>query len=147
MEEKIHILYIIDFGFSHKYRSSRTGKHIKYIDKKFVIGSLAFQSINANIGYEQSRRDDLESLGYMLIFLANNNLPWMEIGTLNINTRERIQKTYNLKKAISVEKLCKGLPEEFVEYINYIRKLKFEEDLNYENYFFQFYLKIKKKMI
>jgi len=79
-----NIIYIIDFGFSHQYRSSRTGKHIKYINKKIIIGSLAFLSVNANIGYEQSRRDDLESLGYMLIFLANGDLPWLHIEHLNI---------------------------------------------------------------
>jgi len=127
-----HIIYIIDFGISKKYRSSRTGKHIKYINNKVTIGSMNFLSINANIGYEQSRRDDLESLGYMLIFLANDNLPWMRFEDSNINKRMKCLKIYNLKKAISAEKLCKGLPEEFTEYINYTRKLKFEEDPNYD---------------
>ena len=127
-----HIIYIIDFGFSHKYRSSRTGKHIKYINKKVAIGSMSFISINANIGCEQSRRDDLESLGYMLIFLATDNLPWMKVEELNINKRKKCLKIYDLKKTISVDKLCKGLPEEFVQYINYTRKLEFEEDPNYE---------------
>jgi serine/threonine protein kinase len=127
-----HIIYIIDFGFSHKYRSSRTGKHIKYINKKVSIGSLSFISINANIGYEQSRRDDLESLGYMLIFFANDNLPWMNFEDLNINKTKKCLKIYNSKKTISVEKICKGLPEEFIQYINYTRKLEFEEDPNYD---------------
>jgi len=127
-----HIIYIIDFGISKKYRSSRTGKHIKFINNKVTIGSMNFLSINANIGYEQSRRDDLESLGYMLIFLANDNLPWMGFEDSNINKRMKCLKIYNLKKAISAEKLCKGLPEEFTEYINYTRKLKFEEDPNYD---------------
>ena len=62
-----NIIYIIDFGFSHQYRSSRTGKHIKYKNRKLTIGSLSYLSINGNMGYEQSRRDDLESLGYMLV--------------------------------------------------------------------------------
>ena len=130
--EDPHIIYIIDFGFSRKYRSSRTGKHIKYINKKLAIGSLSFISINANIGYEQSRRDDLESLGYMLIFFANDNLPWMKFEDLNINKAKKCLKIYNSKKTISVEKLCKGLPEEFIQYINYTRKLEFEEDPNYD---------------
>ena len=127
-----HIIYIIDFGFSHKYRSSRTGKHIKYINRKVAIGSLNFISINANIGYEQSRRDDLESLGYMLIFLATDFLPWMRIEELNISKRMKCLKIYNLKKSISVEKLCKGLPEEFAQYMNYIKNLEFEQDPNYD---------------
>jgi len=127
-----HIIYIVDFGFSHKYRSSRTGKHIKFTKKKVVIGSFNFLSINANIGYEQSRRDDLESLGYTLIFLLNDNLPWMKFENSNINKRQKCLKIYNIKKSISAEKLCKGLPNEFTEYINYTRKLEFEEDPNYD---------------
>ena len=125
-------IYIIDFGFSKKYRSSRTGKHIKYINKYVAIGSMSFISINANRGYEQSRRDDLEALGYMLIFLANDNLPWMSIEDLNINKRMKCQKICGIKKAITVENLCKGLPEEFANYVYYTRKLEFEEDPNYD---------------
>ena len=125
-------IYIIDFGFSKKYRSSRTGKHIKYINKYVAIGSMSFISINANRGYEQSRRDDLEALGYMLIFLVNDNLPWMSIEDLNINKRMKCQKICDVKKAITVENLCKGLPEEFANYVYYTRKLEFEEDPNYD---------------
>ena len=125
-------IYIIDFGFSRKYRSSRTGKHIKYANKYVVIGSLSFISINANKGYEQSRRDDLEALGYMLLFLASDNLPWMSIEDLNINKRMKCQKICSLKNEISVENLCKGLPEEFANYINYTRNLGFEEDPDYQ---------------
>jgi serine/threonine protein kinase len=127
-----HIIYIIDFGFSKKYKSSRTGKHIKYANKNVVMGSLSFISINANTGYEQSRRDDLEALGYMLIFLVNDNLPWMSIEDLNINQRMKCQKILNFKKKISIENLCKGLPEEFVNYVYYTRKLEFEEDPDYD---------------
>ncbi len=62
------IIYLIDFGFAHKFKSSRTGKHIKFGRLSYFIGSEKFCSINANNYYQQSRRDDLESLGYMLIF-------------------------------------------------------------------------------
>jgi len=127
-----NIIYIIDFGFSHQYRSFRTGKHIKYINKKMVIGSLSFLSINANIGYEQSRRDDLVSLGYMLIFLANVYLPWMPIEHLNINRIDKHYRALSIKKSLNGKELCEGLPEEFVKYINYCRKLDFEEDPNYD---------------
>ena len=80
-----NIIYIIDFGFSHQYKSSRTGKHIKYQSKKHTMGSMSYLSINANKGNEQSRRDDLESLGYMLIFLATDNLPWLRIAKKFMN--------------------------------------------------------------
>ena len=127
-----NIIYIIDFGFSHKYRSSRTGKHIKYKFKKLAIGSLDYLSINGNMGYEQSRRDDLESLGYMLIFLATGSLPSLELGRSKININLKFYQISLLKEAISAEKLCEGLPEEFAKYINYSRKLDFEEEPNYD---------------
>ena len=127
-----NIIYLIDFGFSHQYRSSRTGKHIKCKSKTLTIGSLCYLSVNANLGYEQSRRDDLESLGYMLIFLAKENLPWLTIENLKVNNIIKFKKIYNLKKAISSAQLCEGLPEEFDKYISYCRKLDFEEDPDYD---------------
>ena len=126
-----NIIYIIDFGFSHKYRSSRTGKHIKFKNRKLTIGSLSYLSINGNMGYEQSRRDDLESMGYMLILLATGSLPWFKIEKSKINKKLKYYQISRLKKALSAEKLCEGLPEEFIKYINYSRKLDFEEDPNY----------------
>ena len=126
------IIYIIDFGFAHQYRSSRTGKHIKYKNRKITIGSLCYLSVNGNIGYEQSRRDDLESLGYMLIFLASGSLPWLEIEKSQINKKLKYYQISRLKKTISVEQLCEGLPEEFAKYINYSKKLDFEEEPNYD---------------
>jgi len=127
-----NIIYIIDFGFAHQYRSSRTGKHIKYINRKLTIGSLNYLSINGHTGYEQSRRDDLESLGYMLILLATGKLPWLDIEKSKIKKRLKYFKIYNLKKTLSVEKLCEGLPDEFAKYINYSRKLDFEEEPKYD---------------
>ena len=75
------IIYLIDFGFAHKYRSSRTGKHIKFRITNFICGSLKFISFNGNRTYELSRRDDLESLAYMLISLSKNDLPWSNLDT------------------------------------------------------------------
>jgi len=126
-----NIIYIIDFGFSHQYRSSRTGKHIKYSTKKEAMGSLSYLSINTSRGFEQSRRDDLESLGYMLIFLAKGNLPWLSIEDLEISKVMKFKKIYIFKKKLSTEKLCEGLPEEFAKFINYSRKLDFEENPDY----------------
>ena len=63
------IIYLIDFGLSKKYRSSRTGNHIKFSKPKRLTGTVRYSSANALTGKEQSRRDDLESIGYVLIFL------------------------------------------------------------------------------
>ena len=126
-------IYLIDFGFARKYRSSRTGKHIKFKNLKKAIGNLRYISINGNRGYEQSRRDDLEALGYMLIYLANNSLPWVnpEISKMD-NKVQKFAVTLRLKQSTKPEQLCTGLPIEFLKYINYCRNLEFEQDPNYD---------------
>ena len=140
-----NIIYVIDFGISKKYRSSRTGKHIKYTNLKRINGSFRYMSINCNKGYEQSRRDDLESLGYMLIFLAKGDLPWPDID--NNSKENRIIQTKKIcekKIKISPEELCSGLPTEFSEYVKYCKKLEFEEEPNY-NYIKNLFIEILKK--
>ena len=126
-------IYLIDFGLSHKYKSSRTGKHIKFNNLQKAFGNLKFLSVNGNNGYEQSRRDDLESLGYLLVFLFKNGLPWVNKETAKIdNKMKRYKEVYKIKKTISAEKLCQGLPDEFAKYIKYCRNLEFEQDPNYD---------------
>ena len=126
-------IYLIDFGFAHKYRSSRTGKHIKYKYINKIIGSMLFNSINEAKGYEQSRRDDLESLGYMLLFLALDYLPWFHIFIKKtIDEYDKYKLITEMKSSITPEKLCNGLPEEFACFINYCRNLEFEQDPNYD---------------
>ena len=126
------LIYLIDFGFSRKYRSSRTGKHIKYKWIKCAYGSLRYYSVNANRGYELSRRDDLESFGYMLVYLAKEYLPWISMEELDIDKDIKIEAIFKLKKSATPETLCKDLPEEFAEFIRYARNLKFEECPKYD---------------
>ena len=125
-----NLLYIIDFGMSKKYRSSRTGKHIKFKINKTASGTLSYMSIHHFQGYEYSRRDDLESLGYTLIFLMEKTLPWVKIEKHKISDREKYEKIYPIKMSITPEKLCEKLPNEFCKYLKYCRKLDFEERLN-----------------
>ena len=124
------IIYLIDFGLSKKYRSERTGKHIKYFLHKKMTGTARYASRNAIRGGEQSRRDDLECTGYVLIYLAKNNLPWQ--GLKEKDESKRFKQIYIIKQKIKPEILCSALPNEFCEYIKYIKKLQFEEDPNYE---------------
>ena len=125
-----NIIYVIDFGLSKKYRSSVTGNHIKYNKLKHFIGSLRYASVNSLKLREQSRRDDLESLGYMLIFLIKGTLPWDHIKI--DNKRSSYLKMSLFKKNILPEILCQNLPYEFVDYINYVRNLNFEDEPNYD---------------
>ena len=123
------LIYIIDFGLSKKYRSSRTNKHIKFSKNKPFNGTFNFSSINSMKGIEMTRRDDLESIGYMLIHLIKGKLPWSDY--LNKELGERFEIIYNIKKNISNEVLCKGLPSEMCEYMDYVKSLKFDEEPNY----------------
>ena len=130
------VIYIYDFGFAKKYRSSKTGKHIKFSKNSKFSVNLKFSSVNSMEGVESSRRDDMESFGYMLIYLYNQELPWEKFKTKNIN--EIGQKVYDMKKSIPINLLCKNLPKEMEEYMIYVKSLKFEEDPKY-NYKKKYY--------
>ena len=125
-------IYLIDFGFAKKYRSSRTGKHIRFSKTNFLIGSFAFASLNSVKGYEISRRDDLESFGYMLIYLAKGGVtPWSHNQYLE-DRNEAIKNIMKMKLEITDESLCKGLPNEFIHYLKYVKKLDFEQEPDYQ---------------
>jgi len=137
------IIYICDFGISQKYRSSQSGKHIKMTKlKKKIYLTLFYSSVNSLFGYQQSRRDDLESLGYILLHL-NKGLPWEKIKFINLD--EYRNKILSLKKNINLLKLCEDLPIEFYYYMKYVKELKFEENPNYNyltNLFFEVLYKL-----
>jgi uncharacterized protein YukJ len=77
------------------------------------------------LGYEQSRRDDLEGLGYVLIYFLRGKLPWQ--GLPAKTKKEKYDKIKEKKQNTTIEELCKGFPEEFTKYLNYCRSLNFED--------------------
>jgi serine/threonine protein kinase len=128
-----NIIYIIDFGFSKKYRSSRTGKHLKFAYTNTSIGSIFFSSRYAIRGYELSRRDDLESFGYMILYLAKGgNMPWTKQFDEKIDILKKVKEITKQKMEINDEKLCAGLPVEFVNYMKYVKNLDFEQEPDYK---------------
>ena len=130
LDNKSHIIYLLDFGLSKKFRSSRTHQHIKFSVNKKLTGTARYASINALKGCEQSRRDDLEAIGYVLMYFLRGSLPWQG---LHVNKGEdRYKKILMKKKGTSAEDLCKGFPKQFIEYINYTRNLEFEADPDYK---------------
>ena len=124
-----NVIYIIDYGLCKKYRSSKTGKHIqpKYI-KKF-IGTLKYASSNVIRGKESSRRDDLISLGYVLIHLYKRNLPW-NTAFKNLDRVDYLNLLHS-KETFDDGNLLHNLPEEMVDFLKYVNNLRFEQDPNY----------------
>eukprot|EP00826_Nyctotherus_ovalis_P023275 TRINITY_DN1789_c0_g1_i12.p1 TRINITY_DN1789_c0_g1~~TRINITY_DN1789_c0_g1_i12.p1 ORF type:complete len:351 (-),score=84.46 TRINITY_DN1789_c0_g1_i12:125-1177(-) len=123
-----NLIYALDFGLARQYMNSINKKHIPFCEDKKLVGTLNFISANTHAGMEQSRRDDMESLGYMLIYLAKGKLPWQY---LKLNTQSKYKELMDMKKSTSLNLLCEGLPTEFVTYLAYCRKLKFVEEPDY----------------
>ncbi|KAL4442787.1 hypothetical protein ABPG74_010676 [Tetrahymena malaccensis] len=123
------IVYLIDFGLIKRYKDPKTNKHIPFRDNKGLIGTARYVSVNTHIGLEQSRRDDFESLIYVLVYLVKGRLPWQ--GILAENKEKKHEKLKQQKVSISLEKLCEGMPNQFLQFCNLIRQLRFEDQPNY----------------
>ena len=127
-EEDNHI-YLIDFGLSRSF-ISEDGHHIPFKDKKGMVGTARYVSVNTHLGYEQARRDDLESIGYILIYFVKGTLPWQNLPAKN--KEEKYEKILDIKRKTTVEDLCKDLPKKFVDYFFYVRNLAFKAGPNYD---------------
>ena len=127
----ISTIYLCDFGLAKRFRDKKTGYHIPYINNKHFTGTPAFASVYTHLGCEQSRRDDLESLFYILIYLGTGSLPWK--GLKAKGKKEKYSKILYKKMNISNEELLKGLPQEFMTFLQSVRDLQFEQkpDYNY----------------
>ena len=123
-------LYLIDFGLAKKFRSSRTLKQFPLTKRKSLTGTARYASINALQGYEQSRRDDLESAAYVLMYLLRGDLPWQNIKIKG--KKDKYAKICNKKKEVTSQELCKNYPKEFAEILEYFKNLGYTEDPNYE---------------
>ena len=124
------ILYLIDFGLAKKFRSSRTLKQYPLTKRKSLTGTARYASINALQGYEQSRRDDLEAAGYVLMYFLRGDLPWQNIKIKG--KKDKYAKICNKKKEVSSQELGKNFPSEFAEILDYFKNLGYTEDPNYD---------------
>ncbi|XP_022740059.1 casein kinase 1-like protein 10 isoform X2 [Durio zibethinus] len=126
---KANQVYVIDYGLAKKYRDLQTHKHIPYRENKNLTGTARYASVNTHLGVEQSRRDDLESLGYVLMYFLRGSLPWqgLKAGT----KKQKYDKISEKKMLTPIEVLCKSYPSEFTSYFHYCRSLRFEDKPDY----------------
>ncbi|VDK38080.1 unnamed protein product [Taenia asiatica] len=127
--QRCNRLFLVDFGLAKKYRDSRTKVHIPFRDDKNLTGTARYASINAHAGHEQSRRDDIESLGYVFMYFLRGQLPWQ--GLRAATKKQKYERIYEKKLATSPEQLCRGYAVEFETYLQYARELVFEEPPDY----------------
>ena len=125
---KSNIIFLLDFGLSKRYKNIKNHQHIPYREGRPLTGTARYVSINTHLGIEQSRRDDLESIGYLLIFFLKGSLPWQGLKAGG----DKYQRIMEKKLQIPTEILCFGLPDEIVYYLNYCKSLRFEDRPDYD---------------
>ncbi|OHT09788.1 hypothetical protein TRFO_21129 [Tritrichomonas foetus] len=143
LDDLNHIIYLIDFGLSNQYYDPGLNIHIpKLTNYGGIIGTVRYTSVNVHSGVEISRRDDLISIAYILIYFLKGYLPWQSL------SKENRKQIYSMKCEYSPEKLCQGLPKEFETFLSSLYKLEFEERPDYEGYRKMFYeLMIKNNFV
>ncbi|CAL5199227.1 unnamed protein product [Lathyrus oleraceus] len=122
-------VFSIDFGLAMKYRDISTHRHVPYRENRNLTGTARYASMNTHLGIQQSRRDDLESLGYVLMYFLGGSLPWQGIkaGT----KKQKYEKISEKKGSTSIEALCRGYPTEFASYFHHCRALRFDDKPDY----------------
>lgn len=126
-------LYMADLGLAKLFIERKGRKHIEETRRRrSLTGTARYASVNAHHGKDQSRRDDMESALYVLVYLGKGRLPWQ--GIKGINKFHTYEKVCEAKARISTKDLCQGLPPEYHLFADYVRCLKFKERPKYEDF-------------
>lgn len=125
--------YLIDLGLA-RFFIDNEGNHKPIVFDKKMIGTLRYTSINVQDGIEASRRDDLISLGYILLYCYNGFLPWQtnQIHMSLTKQSEKLEFIKKTKREITLIELCKNMPYEFLLYMDYCNNLNYDDTPNYE---------------
>jgi serine/threonine protein kinase len=122
-------LYLVDFGLSVRYRD-REGKHRPLVTNHSFVGTPRYASLRTHMGYTLSRRDDIEQLVYVMIYLFRGRLPWSGLRIDDPDEKEKHIAT--MKANTPLDTICAGCPEAFRDVLNYARCMEFEEEPQYE---------------
>ena len=136
-EGRHNVLFLLDFGLAKRYKDATTGRHIHYRENKSLTGTPRFASINNHLGIEQSRRDDIESLIYVLVYLARGSLPWQGIKVpshIKDARRYKNKKILECKMITTAQQLCRALPRCLETILVETRSLRFEERPKYKEW-------------
>ena len=128
LSKRSSLLYLIDFGLAKRYRNPKTHEHVVYKEGKKLSLNLKFSSINTHSGIEYTRRDDLISVAYLLIYLLRGELPWQ---TLKYKGKQSEELIKDKKISVNVDELVADHPAEFKTFLAYCLNLKFDEEPDY----------------
>jgi serine/threonine protein kinase len=135
------LIYILDFGLVKRYRDGETKRHIGYSENKQLVGTLRYASLSSHLGIQQSRKDDLEELGYILVYFQKGSLPWQTNQKvvppplplqLPTDPKQKYRDVIQDKLYIPLETICQDLDPAFTKFLRYARALDFDEDPDYK---------------
>eukprot|EP01129_Flabellula_baltica_P017487 TRINITY_DN9700_c0_g1_i1.p1 TRINITY_DN9700_c0_g1~~TRINITY_DN9700_c0_g1_i1.p1 ORF type:complete len:341 (-),score=69.95 TRINITY_DN9700_c0_g1_i1:104-1126(-) len=135
--ERGNELFLIDYGLASPYIDAE-GRHIPYSTNARFHGTDKYASINNHRNVEPGRRDDLESVGYLIVYFAKGYLPW-ERKYPNAQKPERRRLYGDCKIETTSRQLCDGLPRYFEDYFQAVKKLHFSDKPDYDYLRFLFY--------
>ena len=130
--KQARFIYLIDYGLAKHYKDPKTQQHYPFQETHAFYGTGRYASIVAHNKMQLSRRDDLESTAYLLIYLLTNNLPW--IGVKASDAETQLLKIKRLKETVPISKICENVPVEFQTFLLHVRSLKFDEEPPYAYY-------------
>ena len=139
----IKTIFLIDFGLSCSFlEGGLSYKHYKIKTNLSFVGTLRYASLNSHKGIRQSRRDDLESMIYILIYFLKGKLPWQDVKAKQKEERHKLIS--EIKSKVTIESLCENLPSEFAELLTYVKNLEFDEKPLYSKFYAFFHNLIEK---